>query len=172
MSDPATPKNRGATRVAGFTARGLACFHLVTLGSAVLVLISAFNLLGALMEQHQRESVLSRGFTTEAVVVRSTGLQSVFVTWRDEAGQQRDHEAMTRKQGVGRIAAGDRVSIKYLDDASVAPVILSEITDRARENAFWIRSDLVVMATMTVALSLACVFLIQIWKRKPRGRSA
>jgi len=88
-------------------------------------------------------------------VLKSSGLQSVILSWADFDGQLRTGEARTRKQvSRDRRFVGERVAIKYLVDPPFEPVILSEIEDRERENHFWINSSLWVASVILVGCAL------------------
>jgi len=89
------------------------------------------------IEWQNRTEVMEHGKVTTALVDYSTGLQSVIVSWVDANEHVRGAEAMTRKQVAGRNFAGKTVAIRYVDDPARAPVILSEVEDRERDNRFW-----------------------------------
>jgi len=90
-----------------------------------------------------------------ALVLKSSGLQSVILRWTDFDGQSRTGEARTRKQvSSDRRFVGEQVAIKYLVDPPFEPVILSEIEDRERENHFWINSNLWVASVILVGCAL------------------
>jgi hypothetical protein len=135
------------------------------IGLALLLIASLWDLYGNLAEQRHRREALINGKDATALVLASTGLQSVTLSWTDINGQSRTGEARTRKQvSSDRRFVGERVAIKYLVDPSFS-VILSEVEDRENENSFWINSNLWVAGIIMAVLTLIG---FQIVKRKPR----
>ncbi len=100
--------------------------------------VAFFQTPGSFIEQQNRREVLAHGQETVAWVARSTGLQAVAITWIDANGEARRGEARTRKQVSGLSFVGKQVSIKYVDDPKVPPVMLTEVADREHDNWFWI----------------------------------
>src|SRR5579863_8376558 len=87
-----------------------------TIGLALLLIGSLWSLYGNIVEQWHRDAVLARGKEASALVVKSSGLQSVILSWTDFDGQSRTGEARTRKQvSSDRRFVGEHVAIKYLD---------------------------------------------------------
>jgi hypothetical protein len=135
------------------------------IGLALLLIASLWDLYGNFVEQRHRHEALSNGKDATALVLASSGLQSVTLSWTDSNGQSRTGEAQTRKQvSSDRRFVGERIAIKFLDDPSFA-VIPSEAEERENENNFWIRSDLWVAGIITAILALIG---FQIVKRKFR----
>jgi hypothetical protein len=126
-----------------------------TIGLAFLLIVSLWDLYGNVVEQWRRHEVVANGREATAVVLRSSGLQSVILSWTDSDGRSRTGEARTRKQVSGdRRFVGERVAIKYLVDPPFEPVILSEVEDRERENHYWINSNLWVASVILAACAL------------------
>ena len=69
-----------------------------TIGLALLLIGSLWDLYGNIVEQWHRDGVLASGKEASALVVKSSGLQSVILSWTDFGGQSRTGEARTRKQ--------------------------------------------------------------------------
>jgi hypothetical protein len=57
-------------------------------GAPVLLLISLYGLYGHVMERQHRNDALARGEEVKARVVRSSGVESVVVTWTDASGRE------------------------------------------------------------------------------------
>jgi hypothetical protein len=126
-----------------------------TIGLGLLSTASLWDLYGNVVEQWRRHEVLSNGKEAMALVLKSSGIQVVILSWTDFDGQSRTGEARTRKQvSRDRRFVGERVAIKYLVDPSFDPVILSEVEDRERENHFWINSNLWVSSVALVGCAL------------------
>jgi hypothetical protein len=133
---------------------GLKVILVGTIGLVLLLIASLWDLYGNVVEQRHRHEVLANGKEAMALVLTSSGLQSVILSWTDFDGRSRTGEARTRKQvSSDRRFVGERVAIKYLDDPSFAPVILSEAGDRERENQGWGR-DLWVASVILVVFAL------------------
>jgi hypothetical protein len=136
------------------------------IGLAFLLIATLWDLYGNLVEQRHRHETLANGKETTALVLKSSGLQSVILNWTDLNGQSRSGEARTRKQvSSDRRFVADRVAIKYLIDPSFEPVILSEVEDREKENRFWIDANLWVAST---ALAMLALIGFQVFRRKLR----
>ena len=134
---------------------GLKVILVGTIGLALLLVASLSDLYGNVVEQWHRHEVLANGKEAMALVLKSSGLQSVILSWADFDGQLRTGEARTRKQvSRDRRFVGERVAIKYLVDPPFEPVILSEIEDRERENHHWINSSLWVASVILVGCAL------------------
>src|SRR5262249_46765321 len=103
--------------------------------------ISLYGLYGHVMERQHRNDVLARGEEAKARVVRSSGVESVVVTWTDASGRERSAETWVGKP-FARQGVGNTVTIKYLPGADPEPVILSEAAERERVNEWWIRTNL------------------------------
>jgi hypothetical protein len=134
---------------------GLKVILVGTIGLALLLITSLWDLYGNVVEQWHRHEVLANGKEAMALVLKSSGPQSVILGWTDFDGQSRTGEARTRKQvSSERRFVGERVAIKYLVDSPFEPVILSEIEARERENHFWINSNLWVATVILVGCAL------------------
>jgi len=134
---------------------GLKIIIVAAIGLALLLVTSLSDLYGNIVEQRHRHEVLANGKEATALVLSSSGLQFAILSWTDFNGQSRTGVAQTRKQvSSDRRFVGERVAIKYLTDPSLAPVILSEVEDRERENRFWINSNLWVAGVLLVIFAL------------------
>jgi hypothetical protein len=133
---------------------GLEVILVGTIGLALLFIASLWDLYGNVVEQWHRQEVLANGKEAMALVLKSSGLQSVILSWTDFDGQSRTGKARTRKQvSSSRRFVSERVAIKFVDPP-FEPVILSEIEDRERENHFWINSNLWVASVILVGCAL------------------
>jgi hypothetical protein len=133
---------------------GLKVILVGAIGLALLLVGSLSDLYENVVEQRQQHEVLANGKEAMALVLRSSGFQSVILSWADFDGQSRTGEARTRKQVSGdRRFVGKRVAIKYLDPP-FEPVILSEIEDRERETRYWINSSLWISSVILVGCAL------------------
>jgi len=132
---------------------------------ALLLIGSLWDLYGNIVEQWHRDGVLASGKEASALVVKSSGLQSVILSWTDFDGQSRTGDARTRKQvSSDRRFVGEHVAIKYLN-LPFEPVILSEIEDRERENHFSITSNLWVASAILGGGALIW-FQVFFWSRR------
>jgi hypothetical protein len=133
--------------------RELRLWHLAA-GGAVLVVINLYQLYGVIGEQWDRADVIARGRDAQARVVRATGLDSVLIEWTDEGGRQLSAESRSGRP-FARSNPGTTVAIKY-DPASIRePVILSEVPERERVNAFGLQSSLFVIAGVAAVCAAA-----------------
>jgi hypothetical protein len=123
-------------------------------GAPILLLISLYGRYGHVMERQHRSDALARGEEAKARVVRSSGVESVVVTWTDASGRERSAEAWVGKP-FARQGIGETVMIKYLPGADAEPVILSEAAERERVNEWWIRTNLGV----AIATALLCAVI-------------
>ena len=125
-------------------------------GGAVLLIFSLYHVYVVVGEQWDRSDVLAHGRDAQARVVRATGLESVLIEWTDESGRQ-----LTAKSKTGKVFArsslGTKVLIKYDPALIREPVILSEVPERERVDAFWLRSSLFLVAGLA-AICAAVVF--------------
>jgi hypothetical protein len=133
---------------------GLQVILVCTIGLVLLLISSLWELYGSVVELRHRHEVLANGKEAMALVLWSSGLQSVILSWTDFDGRYRTGEAGTRKQvSRDRRFVGERVAIKYLDDPLFEPVILSEAGDRERENQGWV-ADLWVASFVLMVFAL------------------
>ncbi len=145
---------------------GLRLWHF-PVGGAVLLIICLYQICAVIGEQRDRASVLAYGRDAQARVVQATGLESVLIEWTDEGGRQRTAECKTGKV-FARTGLGMTVPIKY-DPASIGqPVILPEVPERKRLDAFWFRSSMLVAAGV-VAVCAVAVFSLLRAKRMQAG---
>jgi len=135
--------------------RGLRLWHFAV-GGAVLLIISLYHVYDVVGEQWDRSDVLAHGRDAQARVVRATGLESVLIEWTDEGGRQLTAESKTGK-AFARSSLGATVLIKYDPALIREPVILSEVPERERFDAFWLRSSLFLVAGLA-AVGAAAVF--------------
>jgi hypothetical protein len=126
-----------------------------TIGLAFVLILNLWDLYGDVVEQRHRHEVLANGKEAMALALKSSGLQSVILSWTDFDGRPRTGEARTRKQvsSDGRFV-GKRVAIKFLVDAPSEPIILSEVDDRETENNFWIESDIWVTSLILAVFAI------------------
>ena len=98
-----------------------------------------------IVEHQHRNEVLARGKSAVATVQKQSSYQSVVISWTDSTGKTRTAEAMTGK-AFARSAARppptiastpQRVEIRYVDDPSINPVVLSEVAERERFDNFY-----------------------------------
>ena len=140
--------------------RELRLWH-VAAGGAVLLLISLYQVYGVISERWDRSDVLARGRDAQARVVGATGLEAVLIEWTDEGGRQLKAQSKTGKV-FARTSSGRTVPIKY-DPASIRePVILSEVAERERSDAFWLRSSLFVIAAVAAICATAAVSILRV----------
>jgi hypothetical protein len=123
-------------------------------GAPLLLLISFYGLYGHVMERQHRHNVLAHGVEAKARVVRSSGVESVVVTWTDAGGRERSAQTWVGKP-FARQGVGETVTIKYLPGAHSEPVIPSEAAERERVNEWWIRTNLGV----AIAMALLCTVI-------------
>jgi hypothetical protein len=137
----------------------------------LLLVFSLYHLSGHLSEQRRRDLVLAQGHEAQALVREPTGIEFVTVEWSDAGGRTRTGLAWTGKVFArqfrdGSAFSGQGVRIKYLDDAAVEPVIISQAAERQRVNNWWIYADGFV--ALWVALVCAAVgFAILRSRRSP-----
>ncbi len=136
-------------------------------GGAVLLIISLYDAYSVVGEQWDRSDVLAHGRDAQARVVRATGLESVLIEWTAEGGRQLTAESKTGK-AFARSSSGTTVLIKYDPALTQEPVILSEVPERERSDAFWLRSSLFLIAGLA-AIFAAAVFSMLRVKRMGAG---
>jgi uncharacterized protein DUF3592 len=134
---------------------GLRSWHFAV-GGAVLLFIGLYHVHGIIAEQWDRSDVLAHGREAQARVVRATGLEAVLIEWTDEGGRQRTAGSKTGK-AFARSSVGTTTLIKYDPALIREPVILSEVPERERLDAFWLRSSLFLIAALA-AVCAAAVF--------------
>jgi hypothetical protein len=140
--------------------RALRLWH-VAVGGAVLAVISLYQVYDVIGEQWGRSDVLARGRDAQARVVRATGLESVLIEWTDEGGRPLKAESRTGKV-FARSSSGQTVPIKYDPASSREPVILSEVPERERVDAFWLRSSLFVVAAVAAVCAVAAFSMVRL----------
>jgi hypothetical protein len=123
-------------------------------GGALLLIISLYQVYGVVREQWDRSEVLAHGRDAQARVVRATGLESVLIEWTGEGSRQLTAESKTGK-AFARSSSGITVPIKYDPALIREPVILSEVPERERFDAFWLRSSLFVVAGLAAICATA-----------------
>lgn len=129
-------------------------------GGAVLLVISLYQVYGVIGEQWDRSDVIARGRDAQARVVRATGLESVLIEWTDEGGRQLKAESRTGK-AFARSSSGETVAIKYDPALTREPVILSEVPEREQFDAFWLRSNLIVVAAVAAVCAAAAFAMLR-----------
>jgi hypothetical protein len=147
--------------------RELRLWHFAV-GGAVLLVISLYQLYDVIGEQWDRSDVIGRGRDVQARVVRATGLESVLIEWTDEGGRQLKAESRTGKV-FARSSSGRTVAIKYDPALTRGPVILSEVPERERFDAFWLRSSLFVFAGVAAVCAAAVFSMLRV--RRVRAAS-
>src|SRR5262249_12540370 len=112
-------------------------------------------------ERWARSDVLAHGRDAEARVVRATGLESVLIEWTDEGGKHLAAESRTGRV-FARSSPGTTVGIKYDPALIRQPVILSEVAERERIDAFWLQSSLFVIAGIAAVCAAAIISMLRI----------
>jgi len=130
-------------------------FWWVFFGVPVLLVISLYGLYSHGTERQHRHEVVTLGTQTTARVVKSSGIESVLVTWTDLGGRSQTAEAWTGKPFARLARAGQDVAIKYVPKSTLEPVILSEAAERDRVNEWWIARD----AWMALAMTIICAVI-------------
>ena len=146
--------------------RGLRLGH-VAVGGAVLLIIGLHNAYGVVREQWNRSDVLAHGRDAQARVVRATGLESVLIEWTDEGGRQQTAESKTGKV-FARSSLGATALIKYDPALILEPIILSEVPEREKSDAFWLRSSLFLVAGLAAVFATAVFSMLRV-KRMRAG---
>jgi hypothetical protein len=138
----------------------------LAVGMSLLLGHSLFHLYDVITERQHRDLVLATGHEAQATVRNAAGIESVTLQWVDRAGRTRSADAATGKPFARQAREksgfpGSEVAIKYVDAPSIAPVILSEVAERERQNAFWFWTDgyLAVVIPLLSALGFA-MFLV------------
>jgi hypothetical protein len=140
--------------------RELRLWHFAV-GGAVLLVISLYQLYGVIGEQWDRSDVIARGHDAQARVVRATGLESVLIEWTDEGGRQLKAESRTGR-AFARSNSDRAVAIKYDPALTREPVILSEVPERDRIDASWLRSSLFVIAGVAAVCAAAAFSMLRV----------
>jgi hypothetical protein len=122
------------------------------LGGAVLLFFGLCHIYGVVREQWDRTEVLAHGNDAQARVIRNTGPESVLIEWTGEDGRQVTADSKAGKE-FARTGVGATVRIKYYPAVKRPPLILSELAERERVNAFWLRSSLFVVAGLVAVLA-------------------
>jgi hypothetical protein len=141
------------------TMRIIKTFWWCLAGLPLLLLISLFGVYSHWMERQHRYEVLTHGTQANARLIKSSGPDSVLITWTDLTGRPRTVEAWTGKPFARLAHAGQEVAIKYIPDSAVEPVILSEAAERDRVDAWWIGSN----TWMATAMTIICAVIGGIW---------
>jgi hypothetical protein len=95
-----------------------------------------------IVERQHRNEVLARGKSAVATVQKQSSYESVVISWTDSTGETRTAEAMTGKAFArsaplpNHVSTRQRVDIRYVDDPSVNPVVLSEVVEREKFDNF------------------------------------
>jgi hypothetical protein len=140
--------------------RELRLWHFAV-GGAVLLVISLYQIYSVIGEQWDRSDVIARGLDAQARVVRATGLESVLIEWTDEGGKQLEAESRTGK-AFARSNSGRTVAIKYDPALTREPVILSEVPERERSDAFSLRSSLFIIAGIAAVCAAAAFSMLRV----------
>jgi hypothetical protein len=130
-------------------------------GGALLLITSLYDLYGVVGEQWNRSDVLAHGRDAQARVVRATGLESVLIEWTDEGGRQLTAESKTGPV-FAQGSSGITVLIKYDPALIRKPVILSQVPERERFDAFWLQSDLFLIAGVAAVCATAVISMLRI----------
>jgi hypothetical protein len=149
--------NIGAFTVNDFILRRLREARLSLLfGPPILLLASLYLLYGNVRERQQREDVINHGEEAQASIKRLPGRPgAVIIEWTARDYGLRTAEAWAGKSFLRDARPGQLVTIKYIQNSAVEPVIVSELTTRERENRWLIRTS----AGVAIAMVLACVFI-------------
>ena len=130
-------------------------FWWVFSGVPLLLLIGLYGVYSHGMERQHRHEVVRHGVQTTARVVKSSGIESVLVTWTNLGGRSQTADAWTGKPFARLARAGQDVAIKYVPESTLEPVILSEAAERDRVNDWWINANI----AMAVAMTIVCVVI-------------
>jgi hypothetical protein len=139
-------------------------------GVPLLLVISLYGLYSHGTEWHHRHEVENNGTQTTASLVRSSGIESVLVTWTDLGGRSQTANAWTGKPFARLARAGQDVAIKYVPESTLEPVILSEAAEREGVNEWWILRD----AWVALAMTIICAVIawnVLITKSRASARS-
>jgi hypothetical protein len=123
-------------------------------GLPLLLLISLYGLYSHSLERMHRHEVMTHGAQTTARVVKSSGIESVLVTWTDLGGRLRTADAWTGKPFARLARTGESVAIKYVSESMLNPVILSEAAERERVNEWSIVRNFWVAIAMTIVCAV------------------
>jgi hypothetical protein len=124
-------------------------------GAPLLLLISLYGLYSHGMERQHRHEVMTHGTQATARVVKSSGIESVRITWTNLGGRPQTADAWTGKPLARLARAGQDVAIKYVPESTLEPVILSEAAERDRVNEWWIESN----AWVAIAMTIICAII-------------
>jgi hypothetical protein len=130
-------------------------------GGALLLITILCDLYGVVGEQWNRSDVLAHGRDAQARVVRATGLESVLIEWTGEGGRQRTAEIKTGAV-FAQGSSGITVLIKYDPALIRKPVILSQVPERERFDAFWLQADLFLLAGFALVGAAAVFSMLRI----------
>jgi hypothetical protein len=119
-------------------------------GVPLLLVISLYGLYSHDTERQHRREVETHGTQTTGRVVKSSGIESVLVTWTDRDGRSQTADAWTGKPFARLARPGQDVAIKYMPESTLEPVIMSEAAERDRVNEWWIARDAWVALAMTI----------------------
>jgi hypothetical protein len=139
---------------------GLRLWHF-SVGGALLLIITLYQLYGVVGDQWDRSYVLAHGHDAQARVVRAIGIESVLIEWAGEGRRQLTAGSKTGK-AFARNSLDTTVQIKY-DPALIRdPVILSEVPEREQVDAFWLRSSLILVAGLAAVCAAAIFSMLRV----------
>ena len=137
----------------------------VAAGGAVLLIVALYQVQDVVRERWDRSDVLAHGRDAQARILRATGLESVQIEWTGEGGKP-----LTAESRTGRAFAlshvGMTVPITYDPSSVRQPVILSEVPERERLNAFWLRSSLFVLAGLAAVWAAAVIVMWRVTRTR------
>jgi hypothetical protein len=136
-------------------------------GGALLLIISLYQVYDVVSEQWDRSDVLTHGRDGQARIVRATGLESVLVEWTGVGNRQLTAESKTGR-AFARSSLGTTVPIKYDPALIREPVILSEVPERERLDAFWLKSSLFAVTGLAAICVIAVFSMLRV--RRDAGR--
>jgi hypothetical protein len=141
----------------------------LSVGGALLLIISLYQVYGVVGEQRDRSDVLAHGRDAQARVVQATGLESVLIEWTGEGGKRLTAGSKTGK-AFARSSVGTTVLIKYDPALIREPVILSEVAEREQFDAFWLRSSLFLVAGLAAVCATAVFSILRTRRTYHRNR--
>jgi hypothetical protein len=142
-------------------------------GAPIVLAISIWTIFAHVQERNHSHEVLAREIESTASAKSAPDVEAITLEWKDTAGRSRTAVAWTGKPFARQVRTGTighSVRIKYVEDSSLEPVVLSEAAERERVNAWWITSSIgmsLVMALLCVGLGLA--YANGVWPRGPAG---
>src|SRR3954454_15099505 len=116
-------------------------------------------------ERRARAYVLETGHQARGLARHTGRPDSVVVEWTDDKGQKRVADGWTGKLFAIHMKEPTAVTLKYVDDRPIGPVILEQVQERDQANEWWIRSS-AVQGALSVFLGLAALWRSKYSPRK------